>query len=296
MSFIDKKTGIEYYECDGRSRALLHVPATINVEDFTIPYGVRYIKKGAFANCNNLQIIRMGASIENINEDAFIGCDNLKWIVIPTHCFERYENYAGLKGLKSKFRSAETFNREIESIISILEENNIHSLYHFTSQRNLESIKSNGCLLSKTAQSRNKINDVIRGGNRQSREIEWEKDLYDYIHLSFCEEHPMTYNMRRGENVVVLEIFIEALRYAITKDAPWGASGLLFSNKNAADHDAIIMPGLQGFFNVNLSATQEKYLKKEDPLFELKQAEILVRHILPLEYVNMDNIHYLLKL
>ena len=65
--------------------------------------------------------------------------------------------------------------------------------------------------------------------------------------------------------------------------------GTMFTDMNAVDSQCSCAAGLEGLQKVNIAATKEKYLSSDNPLFKYKQAEILVKTHIPLEYIlNID--------
>ena len=54
-----------------------------HIREYTIPQGLKYISKSAFARCNGLTEIIIPEGVETIDSYAFYDCENLKRIVIP---------------------------------------------------------------------------------------------------------------------------------------------------------------------------------------------------------------------
>ena len=99
--------------------------------------------------------------------------------------------------------------KEFETILS---QNRITKLYHFTDRDNLESIIKNGGLYSwKDCEERGISIPKPGGGGPGS--TSWSLDERDglerYVRVSFTEQHPMMYvamNENRISNPVILEI------------------------------------------------------------------------------------------
>ena len=67
----------------------------------------------------------------------------------------------------------------------IINEYNIHSLYHFTDKENLNSIKENGGLFSWKYMIEKGIDIPSPGGDRLSRNLDSNKHIENYVKLSF---------------------------------------------------------------------------------------------------------------
>ena len=155
--------------------------------------------------------------------------------------------------------------------------NNIKALYHFTAASNLESIRKLGGLFSwKYLQNHSIFYEG--GGNEGSKSQDLRKHLENYVRLSFCKDHPMSFHVRnriKGE-LVLLEIDPSILF----------KEGVLVSDINAADNCAKIQEAAQGLESINYPATQRTYVNREDPDFKQHQAEILVPEIVPLSFIK----------
>ena len=160
---------------------------------------------------------------------------------------------------------------------------NLHSVkcfYHFTSRKNLASIRNNGGLYSWQYLKKHNIDIPVQGGGELSQGLDRYNGVADYVHLSFCNDHPMAYrHIQNGEDIVVLEISTDVAML----------DGTMFSDMNAVDSRANCAPGLKGLKLVDFVATSKRYVKSDDPLFKYKQAEILVKTHVPLKYIlNID--------
>ena len=159
----------------------------------------------------------------------------------------------------------------------MLKDNNINSFYHFTDRKNIASIKELGGLYSwKYLENKGiKINNP--GGGDVSRALDRRYGLQDYVRLSFCPDHPMAYKLiQSGVDVVVLKISIEVATFKTT----------LFSDMNATDNSHSHGPNLKDLKKVNFSATQRRFVSKEDPLFKALQAEVMVKTFIPINLIT----------
>lgn len=161
-----------------------------------------------------------------------------------------------------------------------LSANNIRCLYHFTDSRNLESIRRHGGLYSWNYCDTHNIDIPYAGGDSTSRSLDCRYDLEDYVRLSFCDDHPMTYRLsKNGYDLVLLKIKVEVAELETT----------LFSDMNATDNNCRYGSTLIDLQRVDLNATQQHYLRNTDPLFKKHQAEVLVKTFIPIDkIINID--------
>jgi ssDNA thymidine ADP-ribosyltransferase, DarT len=64
------------------------------------------------------------------------------------------------------------------------------SFYHFTDEKNLDSIRKHG-ILSKQEAERLGVAIPVLGGNQWSQDADQLKGLRDYVNLCFTRSHPM---------------------------------------------------------------------------------------------------------
>ena len=161
-----------------------------------------------------------------------------------------------------------------------LSANNIRCLYHFTDRRNLDSIRRNGGLYSWQYCDAHNIEIPYAGGDSTSRSLDCRYDLEDYVRLSFCDDHPMTYRLsQNGYDLVLLKIKVDVAELETT----------LFSDMNATDNNCCYGSTLADLQRVDMNATQQHYLRNTDPLFKKHQAEVLVKTFIPIDkIINID--------
>lgn len=162
-----------------------------------------------------------------------------------------------------------------------LAKNGVVYFYHFTDRRNLESIIKHRGLYSWKYSLDNNISIAYPGGDDQSKVLDKRHGLEDYVRLSFCDDHPMTWRLKcTGYDLVLLKIKVDV---AWSKDT-------LFSDINAAD----LLHSHGGTFEdlqrIDLKATRMHYVSRSDPNFKKHQAEIMVKSFIPIEYIiNINN-------
>lgn len=168
-----------------------------------------------------------------------------------------------------------------EQILRLLRNNSIRYLYHFTSIKNIPSIKKNGGLYSWDYMERHGISIPVAGGDSMSRRLDMKYNLQDFVRLSFCSDHPMAHRLRvSGENIVLLMIDIRAAAF----------SGAQYSDMNAADSRHHHGPDFSDLERVDFSAVKRTYVSSSDPDFKTHQAEVMVRTHIPSEFIlNLDD-------
>lgn len=162
-----------------------------------------------------------------------------------------------------------------------LSANNVRYLYHFTDRRNIESIKRQGGLYSWNYCNTHNISIPYAGGNSTSRSLDCRYNLQDYVRLSFCDDHPMTFRLsQEGYDLVLLKIKVDVAELEAT----------LFSDMNATDNNCRYGGTLADLQRVDLNATRQHYLSSTDPQFKKHQAEVLVKTFIPIDkIVNIDS-------
>ena len=173
------------------------------------------------------------------------------------------------------------YKHDTEQILSILRNKNIRYLYHFTSIKNIPSIKKNNGLFSWDYMERHGISIPVAGGDSMSRDLDLRYNLQDYVRLSFCSDHPMAYRLKKeGERIVLLLIDIRAAAF----------SGTQYSDMNAADSRHHHGPNLSDLERVDFNAVKRTYVSSSDPDFKTHQAEVMVKTYIPSEYIlNLDD-------
>ena len=155
-----------------------------------------------------------------------------------------------------------------------LEDNGIDRVYHFTDIRNMDSINKCNHLYSWDHCLKQGIDIPYPGGNSSSRDYDRNYGLQDYVRLSFCDDHPMMWRLKKqGYQLVLLEFSLD-----IFGQSPFG-----FCNKNATAIDHKVGFGVKGLNLVNLDATQRHYVSNDDPEFGFHQAEILIKRSVSLD-------------
>lgn len=163
----------------------------------------------------------------------------------------------------------------------ILNDNGITYLYHFTDRRNLSSIKEYGGLYSWKYCELHGIHIPYPGGDNNSRLLDASFKLENYVRLSFCEDHPMSWRLQQqGYDLVLLKIKV---------DVAWSQNAL-YSDINAADPRHVHGGSLENLKSIDFSATKQHYVSRESPFFKKHQAEVMIKTFIPVDcIVNFDN-------
>lgn len=193
---------------------------------------------------------------------------------------EEYELVFDLLGeiLSEKHEPINKFDEK--QIRQYLLDNGVEYFYHFTERENIENIKRNGGICSLKYCLLNAIEVSTKGDMTLLRDADASFGLEDYTRLSFCERHPLIEKRQEaGADLVLLKIKIDvAWRY-----------DTLFSDRDAAKqhHHGGTIDDLK---LVRMDAVHKRNLDEWDPDYDYNQAEVMVKSIVPIEYiVNIDD-------
>lgn len=97
-------------------------------------------------------------------------------------------------------------------------QHNIESIWHFTDESNLDSIKVHGGLLSLAQLNERGISIPEPGGNERSQRTDKRKGLDQYVHLTFCAESPMLWVAQNKEDRIPNPCWLEIDRDLLLRD------------------------------------------------------------------------------
>lgn len=157
-----------------------------------------------------------------------------------------------------------------ESYLALLASNRVRVLYHFTARSNIAKIKQSKGLISWYSAERKGLSIPIAGGDTWSRKLDSHYDNADFVHLSFCDDHPMAYRLR-DKDIVLLEISPIVSALVSTR----------FSDINAADSLHHQGPNFSDLQRVDFDATKMHYVSRESEHFKPHQAEVMVYRCVP---------------
>ena len=165
-------------------------------------------------------------------------------------------------------------------IIQYLMDNGIKCLYHFTDKDRLNSIIRHGGLLSYKRCLDEAVVMPIRTDMAASRDIDAEFGLEDYARLSFCRDLPKIEERKKaGAELILLKISLEVAAFEDTEFTDIEATLKQMRHGNS----------FEDLKKVNLQVTQKSACLLSDAEFLKKQAEVLVKGVIPLKYIlNID--------
>jgi hypothetical protein len=164
----------------------------------------------------------------------------------------------------------------------VLDKWGITKLYHFTDAVNIPSIKKNGGIFSYEYCLENNIHIQRRGGNELSTMLDAEKNLQNYVRLSFVKEHPMLHVAKNDGRIVNPKIIEISLDIIYLNDN-------LFSNQNAAKKDVVADNTFEIFNSIKFNIFNKKYVELSSSEKSFYQAEVLVLKKVPLKYITNLN-------
>lgn len=283
LSTIEDASLFEKWPCRGKYYAplgWLYENGKVVAKD--VNKAVEYYKEGARWNDPSAEYFLAKCYESGVGVEKDIEKAKEYYSLAKEHGHNKAEE--AIKGLTQKVEAPIEENavndKEKSQIMGLLRRHSIGCFYHFTSRRNLKSIKKMGGLYSWYYMEQHEIDIPVPGGSDLSRKLDKDKRLADYVRLSFCPSHPMAYRLEQeGEDLVVLKIATDVATFVETK----------FSNMNAADSLSLCAKGYAGLKEVDIDATQQQYLSNTDPLFKYMQAEVLVKTHIPAKYIlNLD--------
>lgn len=168
-----------------------------------------------------------------------------------------------------------------KQIRQYLSDNGITHFYHFTERENIENIKRNGGICSLKYCLLNAIEVKTKGDMTLLRDKDAFLHLEDYARLSFCDKHPLIKKRQEaGADLVLLKIKL---------DVAW-IYDTLFSDRDAAQPNHHHGSTIEDLKRVSMEAVHKSNLEEWDPDYEFNQAEVMVKSIIPIEYIeNIDN-------
>jgi hypothetical protein len=158
-----------------------------------------------------------------------------------------------------------------------LKSQDIDMFYHFTDEKNLESIIKNGGLYSWKGLENEQI-DASLSSNKLSRQLDTQKNFENYIRLSFTDYHPMStkVEIEDGKKLIWLEIDLEV--------ALWEST--LFSDINATDNNVTVKGDFDFLKTLDFNIFKQRYNTLDTLEKKGYQAEILVKDFLPIKYIK----------
>lgn len=156
---------------------------------------------------------------------------------------------------------------------------NIEYFFHITDRSNIHSIRQSNGLHSKSNMTRYGIRPTMFASSESSREIDAQKGMGDYVHLSFRADLPMMYiAAQEGRITDPVTLRIDArIVYA---------SKTLFADRNATDNHARVGQNLYDLEKINFPVLMKSRWSSEEEK-KICQAEVLVLTSIPLKFIKL---------
>ena len=160
----------------------------------------------------------------------------------------------------------------------------IPGLYHFTDARNLESIKKEGGLYPLRTLQYYEIPIARPGGNELSRQLDRERNLDRYVHLTLTTEHPMAHRAQQDGR-------IEDIQWLTIDKRVLDEPGVLFSKGVANSKSAEILPLDEAYDAIDTASLRAEYVDWDDPeikarTMQARKSEILVPEHVPIHLIK----------
>ena len=163
----------------------------------------------------------------------------------------------------------------------------INTLYHFTDTRNLPLIRQRKGLFPIAVLRANGWTVPAPGGNDWSQDADSMFGMDKYIHLCFCNSHPMEYLARQSGRIQT-SIFLEIDPTVIRQDGVLFTNGV--SNKSGMVPDSIEQARSWVDFQVICTRMDWKIPEIRERRTNAEKCEILVPKGIALQWIrNMPN-------
>ena len=173
-----------------------------------------------------------------------------------------------------------SYKHNKDEIRRYLMANGIHCLYHFTEKNRIESIIKYGGLLSLKRCLDEGIAMPVRKDMASTRDIDAQKGLEDYVRTSFCPRLPkIKERQEEGAELVLLKIDPEVALFEDT----------LYTDVEATQSNVQYGKEIEDLKRVDIRATQNTSSRPGDKDYWQRQAEVLVKGFIPLEYIKNIN-------
>ena len=154
-----------------------------------------------------------------------------------------------------------------------LEKNEIEAVYHFTSYKNVDSIKKHGICSIQYLKELGVDVDYVSTSTSQT--IDAYKGFADYIHLGFEKRHPMLMNALANGKLASYKIYDINPSVLFLKDT-------VYSDRNAIKRGVIFSDKIEFLLNIPFHLFHKKnYFHISPEAKEHFQSEILVKHSIP---------------
>lgn len=189
------------------------------------------------------------------------------------------------KKLTTENVDKEHFSPVAGEIRDKLKAEGVGCFYHFTDSSNIDSIEEYGGLYSWATCEKYKIVINCPGGTERSRRLDQERNLENYVRLSFTSNLPMMNELIRNGNLPQPKILKVNIDVAMLKDTQ-------FCDMNANDRYACYGKGIEYLQRVQFDIIKQNYYQLSNKNYfdfserKYYQAEILVLKHIPYHYLG----------
>lgn len=169
-----------------------------------------------------------------------------------------------------------SYKPDKEDIRSYLISNGIKYLYHFTEKDRIESIIKYGGLLSFKRCLDEGITMPVREDMALTRDIDAKMNLEDYVRTSFCSRLPKI-KERQAEGAELVLLKIDPV-VALFDDT-------LYTDIEATQPNLNCGGEIEDLRRVNIQATKKVLSRPDDDDYWQRQAEVLIKGFIPLQYI-----------
>src|SRR5579863_9871655 len=166
----------------------------------------------------------------------------------------------------------------------IIKQYGIDAVWHFTDELNLSLIKQHGGVYSLREIERRGIKVPIYGGNQQSHELDKQKGLDCYVHLSFAPYHPMCYAATK-EGRIPKPVYLRIDPSILLND------GVRFCAEAANKTGAVLIDPKDAESEIDFEALftfspiEEKTPAMQKRLHDAEKGEILIPDFIPVDLI-----------
>ncbi len=161
---------------------------------------------------------------------------------------------------------------------NVLSRESLPTFIHVTDESNIPSIRKYGGLYSNDAMKKYGIQPAVFASGVLSRELDNHRGISDHIHLSI-QKSPMMHAVEKEGRIKPVILKIDA-RFVYAQETR-------FSDRNAVDNSANTGSRLEDFERINFQIAKGRWTNEEEK--KLFQAEILIKHHIPIEFITNLN-------
>ena len=161
---------------------------------------------------------------------------------------------------------------------NVLSRESLSAFIHITDESNIPSIRKYGGLYSNDAMKKYGIQPAVFASSEHSRGLDNHHGISDHNHLS-VQKSPMMYAVEKEGRIKPVILKIDA-RFVYAQETR-------FSDKNAVDNQANTGSHLEDFERINFPIAKGRWTNEEEK--KLFQAEILIKHHIPIEFITNLN-------